>query len=257
MKADNSESLYPNAVLLVQDLSLVLGGQTLFEEVSFVVDEGEIAIIIGPNGAGKTMLIKTILNLRQPAAGSVTIFGRDHRQLGDFHDRIGYMPQRLDFDRTFPITVYEVLLLKLKDAGFWLRSAGPREKILTALAKVRGENLIDRRVGQLSGGELQRILLAYALLTEPELLVLDEPVAGVDVTGEETFYELIHNLQKNEQLTVLMVSHDLDVVYRYADQVLCLNRRLLCRGAPRQVLREDTLEQTYGSYAGAYHHNHH
>ncbi|MCL5942074.1 MAG: metal ABC transporter ATP-binding protein [Actinobacteria bacterium] len=250
------QELYPHAVLLVEDLSLRLGGHLIFEDVSFVVDEGEIAIIIGPNGAGKTMLMRTILNLIPAQTGRVTILGHDHRDLGDASRRIGYMPQRLDFDRTFPITVFEVMLLRLERSGFWLHRARLRERVRAALARVHAEKLIDRPIGRLSGGELQRVLLAYALLTSPELLLLDEPAAGVDVAGEDTFYEIIHALKREQNLTVVMVSHDLDVVFKYADQVLCLNRRLLCRGAPRAVLQPEVLEQTYGALASSYHHHH-
>jgi ABC-type Mn2+/Zn2+ transport system ATPase subunit len=248
--------LYPNAVLLVEDLSLTLRGQVIFDEISFVVDQGEIAILIGPNGAGKTMLMRTMLNLLRAQTGRVTIFGRPNTQLSDAAMRVGYMPQRLDFDRTFPITVEEVMLLRLRKNGFWLHRSAHREEVRASLAAVRADELCDRRIGELSGGELQRVLLAYALLTGPELLMLDEPAAGVDVAGEETFYELIHHLRSERNLTVVMVSHDLDVVYRYADQVLCLNRRLLCRGAPREVLGKEILEQTYGVMAGTYHHDH-
>ena len=252
-----TDELYPNAVLLVEDLSLTLRGQVIFDEISFVVDQGEIAILIGPNGAGKTMLMRTMLDLLPAQTGKVTIFGRSNTQLGDAATRVGYMPQRLDFDRTFPITVEEVMLLRLRKSGFWLHRSPHREEVRASLAAVRADDLYDRRIGELSGGELQRVLLAYALLTSPELLMLDEPAAGVDVAGEETFYELIHHLRSERNLTVVMVSHDLDVVYRYADQVLCLNRRLLCRGAPRAVLGKDILEQTYGAMAGTYHHDHH
>ena len=251
-----TDPLYPDAILLVKELSLQLGGQVVFEDISFMIDEGEIAIIIGPNGAGKTMLIRTILGLLSAQTGSVEIFGRDHRQLGDARDWIGYMPQRLDFDRTFPITVFEVMLLRLRHSGFWFGRSAHREQVVRALARVHGEQLIDRRIGQLSGGELQRVLLAYALLTEPRLLFLDEPAAGVDIGGEDTFYELIHRLRHEQKITVVMVSHDLDVVFRYADQVLCLNRRLLCHGAPRTVLEPGVLEQTYGTLAATYRHDH-
>lgn len=252
-----TNELYPNAAVLVDDLSLVLGDTTLFEHVSFVVDEGEIAMIIGPNGAGKTMLMRTMLNLLPAQSGHVTLLGRDSRALGEARNRIGYMPQRLDFDRTFPITVYEVMLLRMEKSGFWLARRSRREPVRAALARVHAENLIDRRIGRLSGGEFQRVLLAYALLTDPELLFLDEPAAGVDVVGEDTFYELIHQVKRERSLTVIMVSHDLDVVVKYADQVLCLNRELLCRGAPGTVLQPEMLEKTYGSMAAPYHHHHH
>lgn len=248
--------LHPHAAVLVEELSLHLGGQSIFLDISFVVDEGEIAVIIGPNGAGKTMLVRTILGLVAPDSGRVTILGRDNRHLGPVKDRIGYMPQRLDFDRTFPITVHEVMLLRLREGGFWLRRSAQRDRIEEALARVHAERLIDRRIGRLSGGELQRVLLAYALVTRPDLLFLDEPAAGVDLAGEDTFYELIHELKHRENLTVIMISHDLDVVFRYADQVLCLNERLLCRGAPQAVLQPGVIEETYGALAGTYHHHH-
>lgn len=251
-----TDPLHPDAVLLVTDLSLQLGGQLVLEDVSFVVDEGEIAIVIGPNGAGKTMLMRTILGLLPARTGTIEIFGRDHRQLGEARDWIGYMPQRLDFDRTFPITVFEVMLLRLRHSGFWLSRDAHRAQIAKALARVHGERLIDRRIGRLSGGELQRVLLAYALLNEPRLLFLDEPAAGVDIGGEDTFYELIHHLRDQQKITVVMVSHDLDVVFKYADQVLCLNRRLLCHGAPRTVLQPGVLEETYGTLAATYRHDH-
>jgi len=248
--------LYPDAAVLVQDLSLVLGGNVLFEHVSFVVDQGETAMIIGPNGAGKTMLVRTMLNLLSPQEGTVMLLGRDSRNLGNVRSRIGYMPQRLDFDRTFPITVFEIMLLRLEKSGFWLNRRAKRQTVLDALTRVHAEGLMDQRIGRLSGGELQRVLLAYALLLDPDLLILDEPSAGVDVAGEDTFYELIHHIRTERDLTVLMVSHDLDVVFKYADQVLCLNRELLCHGVPGAVLQPEILEKTYGALAASYHHHH-
>jgi len=251
-----TSDLYPDAAVLVEDLTLVIGDTPIFERVSFVVNRGETAMIIGPNGAGKTMLVRTMLDLLPPQTGTVTLLGKDSRCLGSTRDRIGYMPQRLDFDRTFPITVFEIMLLRLRKSGFWLNRKAKRKTVLDALTRVHAERLVDRRIGRLSGGELQRVLLAYALLLDPDLLILDEPAAGVDVAGEDTFYELIHHIRTERHLTVVMVSHDLEVVFKYADQVLCLNRELLCQGVPGAVLRPEILEKTYGSLAASYRHHH-
>ena len=242
--------------LRVENLSLTLGDHVIFENIDFQIEEGEIAVLIGPNGAGKTMLLRAILGLMPTDSGKITILGQDVDHPGDFRDRIGYLPQRLQFDRTFPITVFEVLLLRFKHAGFWLNRRTRKESIADALSQVRAEHLMESPIGRLSGGELQRVLLAYALLQGPDLLFLDEPAAGVDVTGEDTFYEIIHGLQHQRRLTAIMVSHDLDVVYRHADQVLCLNRELLCRGTPAEVLKPETLEQTYGTLHASYRHRH-
>lgn len=249
--------------LKVSNLDVAFGDLKVLENVSFQVKEGEFAVVIGPNGAGKSVLIKTVLGLIQPQRGKIDL------QIA--HQDIGYVPQRLQFDPSFPLTVRELLLLKLPKAAFWWGRKKSEERVKHMLELTKSASVMDRPMGKLSGGELQRVLLAYALVNQPRLLILDEPAAGVDVVGEQTFYELIdlvrhtgvikraHQQMKPEQhehVTVIMISHDLDAVYKYADNVICVNRKLLCNGIPNKVLTPTVLAKAYGHHKDVFHHEH-
>lgn len=250
-------------ILKVSDLSVSFGDVDVLQDVSFRVKEGEFAVVIGPNGAGKSVLIKTVLGLIPAKSGEV--------DLHVAHQDIGYVPQRLHFDPTFPLTVRELLLLKLPQATFWWGRKKSEQRVEQMLDLTKSSKVIDRPIGKLSGGELQRVLLAYALVNQPRLLILDEPAAGVDVVGEQTFYELIDLVrhtgvteslhgrkkpQKHEHVTVIMISHDLDAVYKYADNVICINRKLLCSGIPNKVLTPSVLAKAYGHHKDVFHHDH-
>lgn len=232
-------------LLTVKNLTVAFGDRTVVDRVSFSMERGDIFAVIGPNGSGKTTLLKAILGL-VPSTGEVKWKKRV---------RIGYVPQYFDFDRTFPITVRELFLLRLHH-GFWIGRGETTEEIVMALHRVRAETLIDKRIGNLSGGELQRVLIAYSLIGKPDILFFDEPSSGIDVGGEETVYNLIHHLAHESGLTVFLISHDLDVVYRHATQVVCINRQMVCHGVPHEVLTGDVLGKLYGKYVGAYEHNH-
>lgn len=232
-------------LLSVKNLSVSFHGRAVVDDISFELERGDILAVIGPNGSGKTTLLKAILGLVL-YQGEV----RWERRV-----RVGYVPQHFDFDRVFPITVHEAFLLRVAH-GFWIHSAAADEEIHTALRQVGADSLIDKRIGELSGGELQRVLIAYSLIGKPEILFFDEPATGIDIGGEETVYNLIHKLAHEAHLTVFLISHDLDVVYRHASAVLCLNRKMVCQGAPREVLTGDVLEKLYGKFAGAYEHRH-
>lgn len=250
-------------ILKVSDLSVAFGEIEVLQDVSFTVKEWEFAVVVGPNGAGKSVLIKTVLGLITPKSGSIDL------QVN--HQDIGYVPQRLHFDPSFPLTVRELLLLKLPQASFWFGRTASEQRVKEVLDLTKSSQVIDRPIGKLSGGELQRVLLAYALINQPKLLILDEPAAGVDVAGEQTFYELIdvvrhtgvtkhvHGQLKSHQpehVTVIMISHDLDAVYKYADNVICVNRRLLCSGIPTKVLTSTVLAKLYGPHKDVFHHDH-
>lgn len=204
-------------LLSVKDLTVRFGDEAVLDSVNLTVRPGEIATVIGPNGAGKTTLLRAILGLVQSDSGEVI---RRPRL------RVGYMPQHVAIDDTLPLTVRRFLAL----GGRVVK--GRRREVLRAVG-IR--LLLDHPLQQISGGEMQRVLLARALLREPELLVLDEPGQGLDVIGQAELYELIGQLRGRIGCGVLMVSHDLHLVMAAADKVICLNHHVCCTGAPQDV----------------------
>lgn len=234
-------------LLAIHNLSVRYRDRTVVDHVDFTVDRGDVVAIIGPNGSGKTTLLKAILGLVTPSEGAVHWHG---------NQRIGYVPQRVDLERGFPMTVEELLLLKLKGRPFWRHDRVTHERVSTELARVGAEKLIEKRVSELSGGELQRVLIAFALVDRPDVLCLDEPSSGIDMEGEETIYNLIHRLAEQHKLTVLLVSHDLNIVFKYATKVICINRKLMCAGVPNRVLTPEMIQRAYAGASTHYTHRH-
>lgn len=235
-----------NILLDLHHLNVRLGSHEILKDVSLKLYEGEVLAVIGPNGAGKTTLVKALLDLL-PYRGSM----RWKEGL-----RFGYVPQRLDFERNFPITVEEMFLLRIDELPFWWRREKSDEIILRALASVGVDYAAHRLIGDLSGGELQRVLIAYALVAMPHVLFLDEPASGVDIHGEEKVQRLLADLVKKEKMTIVIVSHDLDIVYRQASRVVCLNQKLICEGLPAEILTPEVLERVFGSHTTVYQHDH-
>ncbi len=233
-------------ILSVKNLSVKIGGHTLVHGVTFDLHEGEILALIGPNGSGKTTTLKALLGLL-PFEGQI----KWQKKFA-----VGYVPQRFAFDANFPLTVSELLSLSIKGASFWVHTKKSHAAIFAALKSVGAEKLIHRRIGKLSAGELQRVLLAYALVDRPEILFLDEPVTGIDIEGEETFYNLITRVNKEQKITIVIVSHDLNIVYKYAAQVVCLNHKMLCFGAPHKALTAEVLKEAYGQEVTSFKHHH-
>tara|TARA_R110000822_G_scaffold49716_11_gene130252 strand:- start:5114 stop:5905 length:792 start_codon:yes stop_codon:yes gene_type:complete len=229
------------SLLSLSNVSLRLHGNPVLESVSLSVKRGEVVTLIGPNGAGKTSLVRVVLGLLKADSGQV------HRQP---RLRIGYMPQKLQVDATLPLTVMRFLLLA---------PGAKRVEALQALDDVGAGHLLERPLQQVSGGELQRILLARALLRNPDLLVLDEPVQGVDVNGQIELYQLITRLRDRYNCGVLMVSHDLHLVMATTNTVVCLNRHVCCSGHPEQVSLDPAFVALFGEQASAlavYNHHH-
>ena len=216
--------------------------------------------------------MQAILGLIPCSAGEIQIFGRPIEKLGRWCHRIGYMPQNFIFDRSFPISVSELVGLgyvtssPIHAFSLWLRGRrGGRERInardkqaaiAQALQRVGADHLHQQGLGHLSGGELKRVLLAYCLVMPRQLLVLDEAFAGVDAQGAADFYALLHQLKHEEGWTVLQISHDIDMVSRHCDRVLCLNQTVVCTGTPDTALSPQNLLATYGPSFSRYHHHH-
>lgn len=233
--------------LKVQDLSVKIGGNTIIENVNLHVHCGEMVALIGPNGAGKSTLIKTILG-EQPYDGiiSFSVPGQRSRKA-----KIGYVPQSPTFDVGDSISVADLFACCMsKRPAFLGYSKATREKILDCLERVHSENLIDERVGTLSGGELQRVLLALALEPLPNILILDEPLSGVDVEGMETLMEMLDEIRRTYDLSILMITHNFSMLSRYADQILLLDKHPVCQGTPFEVLNSDEFRRVFHRKGG-------
>lgn len=229
-------------ILEVKNLHVRAGSATLLSDVSFSVERGETVLVIGPNGAGKTTLFRALI-------GATPYEGEIRWAAGT---KFGYVPQKIDLERDLPITVAEFFTLKGSGAAKL-----QRHEIEQALLDVRLKpEDAAKGISRLSSGEFQRVLIAWAILGHPHVLLFDEPTASVDVAGQETIYELLHELQDKHGLTLLLISHDLSVVYRYANQVLCLNKAQVCYGAPKEVLTPQELQKLYGADRMFYHHLH-
>ena len=220
-------------LLRASNLSVSLEGRQIIEDLSFEIERGDNVVVIGPNGSGKTVLLRTLLGVI-PHEGRV-----------EWHPdvRLSYVPQKVDVDRHLPLSTSDLLQVKATV------QRSPASAIADVVRRVdfRPETL-DVPLGRLSGGQFQKALIAFALLGQPNVLLFDEPTASLDQLAEEHIYELIRDCQQTLGMTIVLVSHDISVVYRYATKVLCLNHRGLCFGPPRQVLTPDALEHLFGKH---------
>jgi zinc transport system ATP-binding protein len=239
----------------LENLSVSLGEKPILTNLCASIQRGRISALMGLNGSGKTTLLRTLLK-EVPYTGTIRFHcGHDHSRPAPQH--MGYVPQRLQFESNLPITVAELMALGITAWPLFLGiSEATRDRIRLMLDRVWAKQLENRPVRGLSGGELQRVLLALALEPEPELLLLDEPAAGIDFKHQGEFYALIHQLNKSTGMTVIMVSHDLSIVIEHVDHVLCLrDGKIVCEGTP-QMLTGSTMEEVFGSGRQAYHHHH-
>ncbi|BAY26408.1 ABC transporter-related protein [Calothrix sp. NIES-2100] len=254
-------------ILKVEGLTVYQGSYLALRDVSFELLPGTDTAIVGPNGAGKSTLVKAILDLI-PHNGKVEILGRRIQNLGHLRHLLGYMPQNFIFDRSFPISVSELVGLgwekithKNQPRGdlwknLWRKDREKSIAVEQALVRCDAYHLRNQAIGTLSGGQLKRVLLAYCLITPRKLLVLDEAFAGVDMQGAADFYLLLNELKQQEGWTILQVSHDIDMVSRHCDRVLCLNQTVVCTGKPEIALSPQNLLATYGPGFSRYQHQH-
>jgi len=237
-------------ILNIHNLSVKFEDNEVLKDLSFFVKKGDVLAIVGPNGAGKSVLFRTLLNLI-PHSGDI-IWGPNLKT--------NYVPQKFYIDRDLPLSVLEFFNFKEREINKivnTLLSVGiaTDDHIEHAEHYIR-EHLLSQRVGWLSGGQLQRVLIAWSIIDNPDVLLFDEPTSGIDIGGEETIYNLLKKLKDERNLTILLISHDLNIVYKYANTVICLNKSMICFGRPSFVLDPSSLAALYGGEASFYKHEH-
>ncbi len=240
----DSSQVQTAPLLSAKGINISFDGRKVLENINLEVKAGRIVTLIGPNGAGKTTMIRIVLGLLQPDSGTI----KRQASLS-----IGYMPQQLHIEPTLPLTVLRFLQLARKnDPG----------QIDSVLEKIKISHLLYHQIQDISGGEMQRVLLARALIRKPELLILDEPAQGVDLAGQAELYQLINQITNEQQCGVLMISHDLHLVMSATDEVICLNQHICCHGKPEQVSNDPAYLDLFGPGAAqniavyTHHHNH-
>lgn len=228
----------------VNHLGVRLGEQVILDDVNLHIHCGSLNVIIGKNGAGKSTLIRAILN-DIPHEGDIEFKDRENGRIQKL--KIGYVPQSLNIEKSTPISVYDLIAsYHYRFPVFLKKNKKIAEEISEALKIFEVEDLIDRQVCKLSGGQLQRVLLAMAVMDEPNLLLLDEPVSGVDQNGMELFYRTMEYLKENFDLSIILISHDLDYVAKYADQVILLDQTVVKSGSPREVFASQEFKEIFG-----------
>lgn len=238
-------------IIKIDNVSFSFAGPVVLDHVSLTVMKGEFLGIVGPNGGGKSTLLKLMLGLLEPDSGSITVLGKSPKR---GRSAIGYVAQYVGFERTFPITVQDAVLLGLVGKSrltFGYRS-DDYQRVSNALRETEIEDLSDRLLNTLSGGQLQRVLIARALVSEPEILILDEPTSNIDSRVEEDIFDLLKKL--NERSTILVVSHDIGFISEYVTRVACLNRTLVCHETA--AISGKTIEELYGTHVHMIQHSH-
>ena len=234
--------------LRVENVSVRIGADQILTDVNLHVHCGEMVALIGPNGAGKSTFLKTILG-HQEYSGVIAFSEPGQRSK---KPRIGYVPQSPAFDPSDPVSVADLFACCMsKRPAFLGLGKHMRQTVLECLERVHGEELIDKRVGTLSGGELQRTLLALALEPMPNILILDEPLSGVDVEGMETLMDMLDEIRRTYDLSILMTTHDFSLLPRYADQVVLIDRAVLIQGKPETVLHSDEFSRAFHMKGGS------
>ena len=232
----------------LENVSVTRGGQQLLKDISMHVHCGQLTVLIGQNGAGKTTLVRALLG-EIPHGGTIRHLDGEHRSIP--HLRTGYVPQHLEFDRDMPVTVLDFMAAALSNRPVWLGvSRKTKARVQGALEAVNAADLLHRRLGRCSGGEIQRVLLALALEPAPDLLVLDEPVSGVDQNGLELFLQTVNRLKATRHMAILLVSHDLQLVQEYADHVVLLDKTVLCQGTPAEVFASPEFREVFAKEGG-------
>jgi len=238
------------SIVEINNLTVRYPDVKALDDVSFVVNEGDFLGIIGPNGAGKSTLFNSMLNLNTKYDGTIKFFGKDIRKSKQYLKEIGYVPQKPIFEKNFPVTVNDVVQMGL-------RKESDKDKIDEILQQLWIHELGARRIGELSGGQQQRVFIAKALVNNPKILILDEPVTGIDQQSIELFYSILRELNSKQKITIIWSSHDLDAVNKLANHVACLNRTLFFHGESEKFFSDDELVKQYSEASMQEHMHHH
>lgn len=232
----------------IVDFGVKFGEEVIFENVNLHVHCGTLTVLVGQNGAGKSTLVRAILD-DIPHSGHVEFKDVENGHLQKI--RIGYVPQKLNVEKNTPVSVYDMMACyHSRVPVFCYKSAGMKKRILEALSMFEAQGLIDQQVCNLSGGQLQRVLLAMAVMDKPNLLLLDEPISGIDVKGSQLFYKTIDEMKKKFDMAIILISHDLSYVAKYADHVVLLDHGVVKQGKVGQVFESPEFQQIFGKREG-------
>ncbi|RLA70285.1 MAG: zinc ABC transporter ATP-binding protein [Epsilonproteobacteria bacterium] len=242
-------------VIHVEALNYFVGKQEILSDISCDIEQGDYVALIGPNGGGKTTLVKMILGLQTPSSGKIDIFGIDRKHFKSWH-KVGYVPQNVSlFDNNFPLSVYEAVSLGLAAKKSWFSKINQEEKIQIeeAIHIASIEEFRDKNLSELSGGQRQRVMIARALVSQPEILILDEPSTGVDIASQHKFYDFLRRLNREQNLTIIFITHDLGVIADDVTHVLSINQKLVYSGTAETMLSCEAVSEVYGTKAHVVH----
>jgi len=245
----NNSGVNFTMIVDIKNLSVDYSGIKALDDISFGIAEGDFLGIIGPNGAGKSTLFRCMLGLHTQYDGTIKVFGNDVRDSRKYLSQIGFVPQKPVVDRNFPATIREVLSMS--------QNSSDPKKVDEALQKVWMHELADRRIGDLSVGQQQRVFIAKALVNSPKILVLDEPVTGIDQYNQDLFFQILGELNTKEKISIIWASHDLDAVERLASKVACLNKTLFFHGISEEFFSDDEMLKKYSETSMQMHMHHH
>jgi zinc transport system ATP-binding protein len=236
-------------VVDIENLSVDYSGIKVLDSISFGIAEGDFLGIIGPNGAGKSTLFRCMLGLHTQYDGTIKFFDQDIKDSKRYLSQIGYVPQKPVVDRNFPATIREIVSMS--------QNSNDSKKVEESLQKVWMHELADRRIGDLSVGQQQRVFIAKALVNSPRILILDEPVIGLDIYNQDLFFQILSELNIKEKISIIWSSHDLDAVERLANKVACLNKTLFFHGISKEFFSDDEMLKKYSETSMQMHMHHH
>ncbi|MEN8147411.1 MAG: metal ABC transporter ATP-binding protein [Campylobacterota bacterium] len=250
---------FVSSLFEVKNLFYEVGGQKILTNISLNILPGDYCAIIGPNGGGKTTLIRLLLGLEKPTKGAIKLFGQELGHFKRWH-KIGYVPQRAShLDQNFPATVVEVVKMgRVAKQGLFKRlTQEDKEAITEAMIKMDVADIQEKLIGELSGGQRQRVMIARALASKPEVLILDEPNTGVDVVSQQRFYKLLKELNQNENMTIVFITHDIGVIADDIGRLFTVNQNLLTCNNPKEAISCEDMSALYGIDAHLIHNHHH